>query len=47
MEKLKIVDLENAAKTAGARFYYLRGDLVKLNQALIQYAVDFLVEQEY
>jgi len=47
MEKLKIVDLENAAKTAGARFYYLRGDLVKLNQALIQYALDFLVEQEY
>ena len=47
IEKLKIVDLENAAKTAGARFYYLRGDLVKLNQALIQYALDFLVEQEY
>ncbi len=47
MEKLKIVDLENAAKTAGARFYYLRGDLVKLNQSIIQYALDFLVEQEY
>ena len=47
IEKLKIVDLENAAKTAGARFYYLRGDLVKLNQSIIQYALDFLVEQGY
>ena len=47
IEKLKIVDLENAAKTAGARFYYLRGDLVKLNQSIIQYALDFLIEQKY
>ena len=47
IEKLKLVDLENAAKTAGARFYYLRGDLVKLNQSIIQYALDFLVEQGY
>ncbi len=47
IEKLKIVDLENAAKTAGARFYYLRGDLVKLNQSLMQYALDFLSEKGY
>jgi len=47
IEKLKLVDLENAAKTAGARFYYLRGDLVKLNQSLIQYALDFLSEKGY
>ena len=30
-QKLNLVDLQRAAKTAGARFYYLRGDLVKLN----------------
>ena len=47
IEKLKLVDLENAAKTAGARFYYLRGDLVKLNQSLIQDALDFLSEKGY
>ena len=47
IEKLKLVDLENAAKTAGARFYYLKGDLVKLNQSLIQYALDFLSEKGY
>nr|AIF04890.1 seryl-tRNA synthetase (SARS, serS) [uncultured marine thaumarchaeote KM3_177_A10] len=46
-EKLKLVDLENAAKTAGARFYYLRGDLVKLNQSIIQYALDFLAKKGY
>ena len=47
IEKLKVVDLENAAKTAGARFYYLKGDLVKLNQSIIQYGLDFLAEQGY
>ena len=41
-QKLNLVDLQRAAKTAGARFYYLRGDLVKLNQSLIQFALDFL-----
>ncbi len=38
---LGLVDLERAAKVAGARFYYLRGDLVKLNYALIGLALDF------
>ena len=40
--KLGLIDLERAAKVAGARFYYLRGDLVKLNQALIMLALDFM-----
>jgi seryl-tRNA synthetase len=44
---LDLVDLERAAKVAGARFYYLKNDLVKLNQALIQYALDFLSEKNY
>jgi seryl-tRNA synthetase len=39
--QLGLVDLERAAKVAGARFYYLRGDLVKLNHALIRLALDF------
>jgi seryl-tRNA synthetase len=38
---LGLIDLERAAKVAGARFYYLRGDLVKLNHALIRLALDF------
>lgn len=46
-EKLDLVDLERAAKVAGARFYYLKNDLVRLNQSLIHYALDFLAEKKY
>ena len=46
-QKLNLVDLQRAAKTAGARFYYLRGDLVKLNQSLIQFALDFLDDKGF
>ncbi len=46
-ETLNLVDLERAAKVAGARFYYLKNDLVRLNQSLIHYALDFLAEKNY
>ncbi|WP_428325811.1 serine--tRNA ligase [Nitrosopumilus sp.] len=46
-ENLDLVDLERAAKVAGARFYYLKNDLVRLNQSLIHFALDFLTEKEY
>ena len=46
-ENLNLLELERAAKTAGARFYYLKGDLVKLNQSLIQFGLDFLSEKGY
>ena len=46
-QSLDLVDLERAAKVAGARFYYLKNDLVRLNQALIQYALDFLSDKNY
>jgi len=46
-ENLNLLELERAAKTAGARFYYLKHDLVKLNQALIQFGLDFLSEKGY
>lgn len=44
---LQILDLERASKVAGARFYFLKNDLVKLNQALIIYALNFLEENGY
>ncbi len=44
---LDLVDLERAAKVSGARFYFLKNDLVQLNQALIQYALDFLSKKKY
>ncbi|MHA7733976.1 serine--tRNA ligase [Nitrosopumilus sp. S6] len=46
-ENLDLVDLERAAKVAGARFYYLKNDLVRLNQSLIHFALDFLAGKEY
>ena len=46
-ENLGLVDLERAAKVAGSRFYYMKNDLVRLNQSLIHYALDFLAKKEY
>ena len=46
-ENLDLVDLERAAKVAGARFYYLKNDLVRLNQSLIHFGLDFLAKKEY
>ena len=36
------VDFERGAKVAGSKFYYLKGDLALLENALIQYAIDFV-----
>jgi seryl-tRNA synthetase len=44
---LDLVDFERAAKVAGARFYFLKNDLVLLNQALIRMALDFLLDKSY
>ena len=41
------VDLVRAAKISGARFYFLKGDLVLLNQAIIKYSLDFLQGRQY
>ncbi len=42
LEPLGMVDMERAAKVAGARFFFLKGDAVKLEHAIMQYALDFL-----
>jgi seryl-tRNA synthetase len=47
MEKLGIVDMKLGTKIAGHRGYILRGQGVKLNRALISYALDFLANKEY
>ncbi len=46
-QDLDLIDLERAAKVAGARFYYLKNDLVRLNHALIHFGLDFLAEKGY
>ena len=42
LESLDLLDTEKASEVAGSRFYYLKGDLVKLNYALINFAIDFM-----
>lgn len=44
---LDLVDLDRAAKVSGARFYFLKNELVKLNQALVNFALDFLSEHNF
>ena len=46
-EDLDLIDLERAAKVSGSRFYYLKNDLVRLNQSLIHYGLDFLSKKGY
>lgn len=46
-EKKGWLDKERAAKVAGSRFVYLKGDLVKLQFALIQFVMDKLSDQTF
>ena len=39
---LNLLDIDKASEVAGSRFYYLKGDLVKLNFAVINFALDLL-----
>ena len=47
IEMNKWVDLERAAKIAGSRFFFLKGDLARLELALQNYAVDFIQQRGY
>lgn len=40
LANLGMVDMERAAKISGARFYFLKGDAVKLEHAIMRYAID-------
>ncbi|KIM24287.1 hypothetical protein M408DRAFT_331818 [Serendipita vermifera MAFF 305830] len=45
--RLGAMDLERGAKISGHRGYYLTGPGVRLNQALINYGIDFLEKREF
>lgn len=41
------LDFERGAKVAGAKFYYLKGDLALLENAITQYALDFVTKKDF
>jgi seryl-tRNA synthetase len=41
-----LIDKERAAKVAGSRFAYIKGDLVRLQFALIQFGLDLLTNED-
>ncbi|PNX80670.1 seryl-tRNA ligase, partial [Trifolium pratense] len=47
VDLLGIADLKKGADVAGGRGYYLIGDGVRLNQALINFGLEFLEKREY
>lgn len=47
LEKLDLADIAKAAELSGARFYYLKNELVSLNLALIKFSLDFLEKQGF
>ncbi|GCC10008.1 serine--tRNA ligase [archaeon] len=47
LNRLGLLDIASAAKTAGARFYYLKGDLVLLEQSLLRFALDELANKGF
>lgn len=47
MECLDLFEMERGQKVAGHRGYYLKGNGVLLNQALIQYGLKTLVDNGY
>lgn len=47
VESVDGADTKTASKVAGSRFYYLKNDIVRLNQALINFAMDILEEKKY
>ena len=46
-ENLNVADFERSAKIAGHGFYFLKGDLALLNQAIIRFAIDKLIKKGY
>jgi seryl-tRNA synthetase len=42
LTNLGMVDMERAGKVSGARFFFLKGDAVKLEHSIMRYAIDLL-----
>jgi len=46
-EKLEMLDFDVSAKVSGKGFYYLKGDLALLDMALINFARDYIIKQDF
>lgn len=46
-EKYDLIDFVRGAKVAGAKFYFLKGKVALLEQALVRYAMDHLVREGF
>ena len=47
MENLNGIDLDSARKTSGNGFYYLLGDIARLQSAILSYARDFMIDRDF
>ncbi|MDO8459663.1 MAG: serine--tRNA ligase [Nanoarchaeota archaeon] len=47
LENLEVADFDASARVSGNGFYYLKGDLALLNQALIRFAIDLISKKGY
>ena len=47
METLKGIDLDAARKVSGNGFYYLMGDVARLQSAILSYARDFMIDKNF
>ena len=47
LQELGLANFEKASEVSGHGFYYLIGDIARLELALINFAVDFLAKKEY
>ena len=47
MEKVNGIDLDSARKVAGNGFYYLMGDIARLQSAVLSYARDFMINRGF
>ena len=47
MLDLDLIDFERGAKVSGAKFYFIKNDLVRLNQALLNYGMDIAAKHGF
>ena len=47
MERFDGIDLDSARKVAGNGFYYLMGDIARLQSAILSYARDFMINKGF